>query len=712
MQCTACRTPLAPHMRFCPLCASPVTTGSGTAPADPLRKLLERTLRDQFEVIRPIGRGGMGVVYLARERGLERLVAIKVLLPEVSATEESRERFRREARTAAGLTHPNILPLYAFGEVGELAYLVMGYVRGESLADRLKQDGKVPPDTARQILGELADALDYAHRHGVVHRDIKPENVLIDDESGRALLTDFGIAKARAASGPLTRTGAVVGTPHYMSPEQAAGDREIDGRSDIYSLGVLGYRMLTGRVPIEGATFREILVKHMTQEAPPIYTLVPDVPDDLAAAIARCLAKSPEERWPDGKSLRRALTGDDRGEARLPEELRGLPGFAAWAVLWAVVWGSLAASEWATGRDPSLLLFVAVLVPIGFFLQAWFARRRGFRLAPILRVGCWPPTWWGLWWPRSLRRPGDIWERLPRSAKLTRASVTAFFVVAPLIAFAARRGPSEIARLFGAAGVEQWLVAAQYALLALTGTIVLGAALVWRRRGLAVEEISRLLLGPTVQADFWSRPHIAVHVPARRATDVPRAPSQPETAHDYLRSISEAAESLAGPARALGTEAINAARQLLASIQALDAEIATLARDADPVEVAHIEQKLAAFSAAEVDSDEQQMRALLKSQLELVRRLSARLESAVEHRVQLIDMLKTLWLQIANLRAQTAEESLEGREVTERIHRLCTAIEEHVDQEARALADSPAASAASTSQQAVREEGPKVGFPL
>jgi predicted Ser/Thr protein kinase len=709
MQCTACRTPLAPHMRFCPLCAMPVTPAPGAAPGDPLRKLLERTLRDQFEVIRPLGRGGMGVVYLARERGLERLVAIKVLLPEVSATEESRERFRREARTAAGLTHPNILPLYAFGEVGDLAYLVMGYVHGESLADRLNQDGKIQPDTARQILAELADALDYAHRHGVVHRDIKPENVLIDDESGRPLLTDFGIAKARATSGTLTRTGAVVGTPHYMSPEQAAGDREIDGRSDIYSLGVLGYAMLTGRLPIQGASLREIVVKHMTHEPAPIDTLVPNVPDDLAAAVTRCLAKSPEARWPDGKSLRQALTRDDPGEPRLPEDLRGLPGFAAWAALWAAVWGSLAASEVAAGRNPALLLFAAVLVPLGFLLEVWVARRRGFRLRPILRVGCWPPTWWGLWWPRGLRRPGDVWDCLPTSAKLARVSVSTFLVAAPLLGLAARRAPPEVARHLGTWEWPEVLFTAQYGLLAVTGLTVLGAALLWYRRGLSLEDATSLLFGPTVRPNFWSRPHIAVHVPPRRPGDVLRAPIQPETPHEYLRSISEAAESLAGPARALGSEAINAARQLLASIQALDAEIATLARDADPAEVARIEQKLVALRGTELDADEQEMRGLLKSQLELVHRLGSRLDEAAERRAQLIDMLKTLWLQVANLRAQTAEESLEGREVTERIHRLCTAIEAHVDQQARATADSPPVDSGPAARGSQPVDPPKVG---
>jgi hypothetical protein len=474
-----------------------------------------------------------------------------------------------------------------------------------------------------------------------------------------------------------------------MSPEQAAGDREIDGRSDLYSLGVLGYAMLAGRLPIQGSSLREIAVKHMTHDPAPIDTLVPDVPDDLAAAIARCLAKAPEARWSDGKSLRQALTRDDRGEARLPEELRGLPGFAAWAVLWAVVWGSLAASQRAAGRDPALLLFMAVLVPVGFLLEVWLARRRGFRVRPILRVGCWPPTWWGLWWPRSLRRPGDVWDRLPTSAKLTRVAVSAFFVTAPLLALAARRAPPRAAGHVDTWEVNDLLFAAQYGLVALTAAVVLGAALVWHQRGLTPVDVTSLLFGPTVRAGFWSGPHIAVHLPAPQPSGAAGAPTQPETPHDYLRSISEAAESLAGPARALGSEAINAARQLLASIQALDSEIATLARDGDPAEVARIEQKLGALSAVEPDPDEQEMRGLLKSQLELVRRLGSRLEVAAERRAQLIDTLKTLWLQVANLRAQTAEESLEGREVTDRIHRLCAAIEEHADQEVRGPIDSP-----------------------
>jgi len=195
----------------------------------------------------------MGAVYLAREESLERLVAVKVLSQDRGLDATSRERFKREARTAARLMHPNIVPLHAFGEADDgLMYLVMGYVSGESLADRLKRDGRLRIAEARRIVAEIAEALDHAHRQGVVHRDVKPDNVLIEDESGRALLADFGVAKALGAGGTMTQAGSVVGTPDFMSPEQAAGNVDVDGRSDLYSLGALAYSLLAGRPPFDG----------------------------------------------------------------------------------------------------------------------------------------------------------------------------------------------------------------------------------------------------------------------------------------------------------------------------------------------------------------------------------------------------------------------------------------------------------------------------
>ena len=218
-----------------------------------MRALAERALTAQYEIDREIGRGGMGIVYRARDRRLKRIVAIKVLPPELAFRGEIRQRFLREAETAAQLSHPNIVPIYSVDEKDGLVYFVMACVEGPTLAKRLHDEGRVPVGDARRILCEVADALAYAHARGVVHRDIKPDNILLDKDDGRAMVTDFGIARAiqEGADSRLTATGVAIGTPAYMSPEQAAGDREIDGRSDLYALGVVGYQMLAGRLPFQ-----------------------------------------------------------------------------------------------------------------------------------------------------------------------------------------------------------------------------------------------------------------------------------------------------------------------------------------------------------------------------------------------------------------------------------------------------------------------------
>ena len=691
MQCPSCHTALAAHLTHCPLCATRVVaSGDG---ADPVRRTLERAIGAQFEFIRLLGRGGMGFVYLARERGLERLVAIKVLSPEIAATAHVRERFRREARTSARLTHPNILGLHSFGNVDDLAYLVMDYVRGESLAERIMRDGRLPSADARRVMTELADALDYAHRHGVIHRDIKPENVLIEDESGRAILADFGIAKARTTQAALTGSGVIVGTPHYMSPEQASGDRVVDGRSDIYSLGVLGYVMLTGRPLYDGRSPSEVLMRLATQDPPPLHVVLADEPEDLVASIARCIAKDPEMRWPDGHSLKLALTHDQRSDAGVPDELRDIPGFGLWAALWAVAWWVTAAHEDAAG-DATIFFLIGLLVPVGFLLLAWNMGRSGFRYVQILRIATWPPKWWGLWWPRPLRRSGDLWSYLPGSARLTRTTLTAFFVMLPVLIFAGRWALT--ASVLGARGpnVHRWLGAVEYGLVLLTTMVVAASALLWRRRGVATPDIAWLLVGPTIEARFWGRSPIAALLDRPSGVRTSDA-EQVQTPHDYLRSISDSAELLAGSARALGSDAVAAARQLVNAIEALDKEIATLARDVDPAEVSRLEQRISAKGEDATDDDEQQMRVLLERQLELLRRLDARLEAATAQRERHIGMLRTLSLYVANLRARTAEESLESGEVTSQIRALCDAIEQHGDAlgvERAAMAVPPATS--------------------
>ncbi|MDP3909302.1 MAG: protein kinase [Gemmatimonadales bacterium] len=278
---------------------------------DSLSKRLSQALGASFTVEGEIGRGGMGVVYNARDERLKRRVAIKVLPPELAFREEIRIRFLREAETAARLSHPHIVPIHSVGEGPEgLVYFVMAFVDGESLGARLKRRERLSPEEARRILMETADALGAGHALGIIHRDVKPDNILLEGSRGRTVLTDFGIAKALTSTtgpGTLTATGVAIGTPHYMSPEQAAGDREIDGRSDIYSLGVVGYQMVTGELPFSAPTVPGLLLKQITEAAPYLQDKSPTCPDDLAACIMRSLEKEPEARWPTADALRRAL---------------------------------------------------------------------------------------------------------------------------------------------------------------------------------------------------------------------------------------------------------------------------------------------------------------------------------------------------------------------------------------------------------------------
>src|SRR5437016_4187043 len=272
---------------------------------------LSQALGSSYTLEGEIGRGGMGVVFSARDERLKRKVAVKVLPPELAFREEIRLRFVREAETAARLSHPHIVPIHSVGESPDgLVYFVMAYVDGESLGAKLKRRGRLPPDEARRIMQETADALGAAHGFGIIHRDVKPDNILLEGSRGRVVVTDFGIAKALSSttgSTTLTATGVAIGTPHYMSPEQAAGDREIDGRSDIYSLGVVAYQMLAGELPFQAPTVPGILMKHITERAPLVTDRRPEVPEDLAACVMRSLEKDPDDRWPTADALRRAL---------------------------------------------------------------------------------------------------------------------------------------------------------------------------------------------------------------------------------------------------------------------------------------------------------------------------------------------------------------------------------------------------------------------
>jgi serine/threonine-protein kinase len=312
MQCAFCSTPVPDTARFCPNCGSEVSDAEGQAAATAsmddasflhLESLLREDTEGEFEVERPIGRGGMAVVYLATEVHLHRKVAIKVLPPELTFG-HGVERFKREARTAAALDHPTIIPIYRIASGGKIFWYAMKYLEGHSLDEYLKEKKRLSIEETIAILDQAADALDYAHEHGVVHRDMKPANVMLDSR-GRVTVTDFGIAKA-FSEGTLTASGSVVGTPYYMSPEQGMG-RPVSGASDQYSVGVMAYRMLSGQVPFEGDSSIEILHKHCMVEAPPLDSVMPGLPRHVYWAVHKALGKKPERRFESVRAFVEAL---------------------------------------------------------------------------------------------------------------------------------------------------------------------------------------------------------------------------------------------------------------------------------------------------------------------------------------------------------------------------------------------------------------------
>ena len=292
---------------------------------------LQASLAGEYSLQRELGRGGMGVVYLARDVQLDRDVAIKILPAHLARTATARERFVREARMAASLSHPHIVPIHRVGEAilpaahgtagTRFVYFVMSYVEGETLGEQLRTRGPLPPADATRVLREVAWALAYAHGRGIVHRDVKPDNILLEAGTGRALVTDFGIAHGGDSATPAADPGRITGTAHFMSPEQAAGDR-VDGRSDIYSLGVVGYLAVSGRLPFESSNLPALLVKQATEAPTSVMRVAPGLPPALGAAIDRCLARDPSVRFADGESLADALVPPADTRPVLPATLR------------------------------------------------------------------------------------------------------------------------------------------------------------------------------------------------------------------------------------------------------------------------------------------------------------------------------------------------------------------------------------------------------
>src|SRR5467141_776496 len=298
MECLKCHTPLPDGSKFCLACGADVT-GGGTLGAssgvEGLMQRLQRLVEGKYKVERMVGKGGMGAVFLAHDLTLEREVAIKVLPPDISMDEHIVKRFQQEAKTAAKLDHTNIIPIYRVESEGGLNYFVMKYIAGTSLEDVLDQKQTLTIDYIQRVLWEAACALGHAHQRAVVHRDVKPANIMFDHD-GRVMLTDFGISKALQAASGFTGTGMIIGTPHYMAPEQAKG-ATVDGRADQYSLGVVGYRMITGQLPFGGDSVHTILYKHIFEPAPRKSSIHQDMPPHLSEAISRALAKEVDQRY-------------------------------------------------------------------------------------------------------------------------------------------------------------------------------------------------------------------------------------------------------------------------------------------------------------------------------------------------------------------------------------------------------------------------------
>ena len=392
--CPACATPLPEEAQFCLHCGASTPTPGGpprTAATETGQVAKVRAaLAAHYRIERVLGEGGMATVYLAEDLKHRRPVAIKVMRPELGATLGA-DRFLREVEIAAKLSHPHILPMHDSGAIGGFLYYVMPYVEGESLRDRLHREGQLPVAEAVRLAQEVAEALAYAHKRHIIHRDVKPANIMLGE--GHALVADFGIARALGGEAALTGTGLAVGTPQYMSPEQAMGSADVDARADVYAVGGVLFEMLAGRAPYTGDTPQAILAKSLTEEVPPLRTVRPDVPAPVAAVVAKAMVRSPGGRYASAGELAAALGSalDTVNSGPRPVGTAGPSPAQVWGVFGAsaavtlgVVYGLVqrwGLPGWALGLAVGLLAIgVGVLVTTGRVE----ARRRAGKPTPVM----------------------------------------------------------------------------------------------------------------------------------------------------------------------------------------------------------------------------------------------------------------------------------------------------------------------------------------
>ena len=626
---------------------------SGQRTLDRLAPQLAAELGRQYDVLRLIGQGGMGTVWLARERSLDRLVAIKVLASESVAIGDLRERFRREARIAARLMHPNIVPLYAFGDTPDALYLVMGYVEGESLAARIEREGKLPRVVTLRILAEIADALAFAHREGVVHRDVKPDNVLIEGRSGRAMLADFGIARAEESATSVTMTGMALGTPSYMSPEAAAGEK-VDGRSDLYALAVVGYRMLAGKLPFAGTSLQQLMAQHATAKPGDLALAVARPDRGVARVIMRGLEKDPAMRWARADDFRDMLRMEADTAPELPEELERIDGLGTKMLIPLGVFASMMypLTLWTGALDLGVSfvsIFAASLGAICGIRALPAARSFGWKEA--LRTMLAPPRWWSSWTPRALRRQDDQWDRLPAPLKRFRAFRDAtlgvlgahIVVVMPLYVTGA---VNENAIL--------WTVA---------GLLWIGTAASIRAARIARRFLMDLGLSPYEASKAGSLPNSASHprwknpMFARLLALAPEnTPAVPRTPDEYVRGIGELNAKLLRTGLLPDDESAAAARAVKSAIDALEREVVRLNQEVDPAEAERLARRLAALGGGAEDDE---LRRLLESQRAVWNRLDERRREKEAKRDRLRDQLMTLWMQLLDLDARASRGAVD-----------------------------------------------------
>jgi tRNA A-37 threonylcarbamoyl transferase component Bud32 len=491
------------------------------------RGRLQAALGPDFELRELIGRGGFGAVYSAWDKALEREVAVKALRHDMFPTPVVLERFKREAKALGRLRHAHILPVYEVGEGDGIAFMVTPLIKGETLAGFLQRGERVASAEALRLTIEVARALDAAHRAGIVHRDVKPENILIEGPDRHAVLADFGIAKAAAAESELTGAGVAIGSPQYMSPEQASAEKEIDGRSDIYSLGAVAYEMLAGRRPYEANSLQRLLVLQFTTEPAPL--AAPGTSTETADVVMKALARDRASRWQTAGEFAAALsTSLARTTPVETESWLAKRGLLLVVIDIVGVYMTIASFVLLSGGGQAVrtavnMLTVPVRAVLMFALLLFFVELIGTMLRarpsrtdgtwrPAWRAGFGQPRWWQAWYPRWLRSADSAWDRMPFGVKLLRTLLWLDVAVIPLaipLVFGVPQLSSTAAsggialplpvRLFIGAGIllrGPWLAG-----IALAAAGIVALAITKRVRP---DEVVRLLL--TWSARDWDSP--------------------------------------------------------------------------------------------------------------------------------------------------------------------------------------------------------------